>query len=218
MSKLKELKQSPKQKSGFDFTYVVLGAAGILVLAVVYFAFFSGTPPANNSDIADDDPFLGPSDAKVTVVEFSDFQCPACGATFPVVKQVQEEYGDRIKFVYRDFPLTSIHPFAQKAAEAAECADEQGKFWEYHDILFQNQTALAISDLKQYAGGLGLNQSEFDSCLDNGEFAIEVARDAAAAQSLGAPGTPTFFINGVRYKSMTFSQFKTILDQELAKQ
>ncbi len=217
MSKLKELKKAKKEENGFDFTYVFLGIVAVLVLAIVYFAFFAGGGGIDTAKIVDDDPVKGNTNAKVTIVEFSDFQCPACGAMYPVLKQLDAEFSDRVKFVYKDFPLTSIHPFAQKAAEASECADKQGKFWVFHDKLFENQQNLAISDLKQYAVDLGLDSGQFNQCLDSGEFANEVAKDAADAQSLGATGTPTFFINGFRYSGMSFEQFKQVIDRELAK-
>jgi protein-disulfide isomerase len=108
-----------------------------------------------------------------------------------------ETYGDKIRFVYRDFPLTSLHQYAEKAAEASECADDQGKFWEYHDLLFANQSALDVDSLKSYAAQLGLDTAKFNDCLDSGKQTAEVQKDAQDAQSYGATGTPAFFINGL---------------------
>lgn len=175
------------------------------------------TPPAIVDVSADDDPAWGPADAKVTVIEFSDFQCPYCrrfhDETLPQLRQM---YGDRIRFVYRDLPLTSLHAFAQGAAEAAECADEQGKFWEYHDLLFQNQTALQPADLKAYAARLGLNQSAFDACVDSHKYADEVNADVQAASDAAITGTPTFFINGRRLVgAQPLSAFQQAIDAAL---
>jgi len=167
---------------------------------------------------ADDDPFLGSKDAKVTIVEFSDFQCPFCARfhsqTFP---QLKKEYIDtgKVRYVYRDFPL-SFHQHAMNAAIAAECADEQGKFWEYHDKLFQNQRALDDSSLKRYAEEIGLDTSKFNSCLDNKETASEVNKDVQDGQRYGVSGTPTFFINGVKLVgAQPYSAFKQVVDQQL---
>jgi protein-disulfide isomerase len=108
-----------------------------------------------------------------------------------------QTYGDEIRFVYRDFPLTSLHQYAEKAAEASECADDQGKFWEYHDLLFANQSALDVDSLKSYAAQLGLDTAKFNDCLDSGKQTSEVQKDAADAQAAGATGTPAFFVNGL---------------------
>ncbi len=220
MSKLKEKKKMMEQeaKKGFDFTYVFIGIALVLVLGFLYLIFFvpqNGGPISG--DIASDDPFKGPGSAKVTLVEFSDFQCPACGAAYPTLKTLSGEYSDRVKFVYRDFPLTQIHPYAQKAAEAANCALEQEKFWEYHDMLFENQESLQVAQLKQYAVSLGLDAEQFNSCLDSAKYANEVASDQSDGIRFGVNGTPTFFINGTKYSNMSYAQFKGIIDAELAK-
>ena len=169
----------------------------------------------------DDDPVLGNENAPVTMVEFSDFQCPFCG-TFrrETFNKIKEEYIDtnKIKLIYRDFPLREIHPFAQKAAEAAECADEQGKFWEYHDILFENQQKLDDEDLKKYAADLKLDTSEFNDCLESGKMTEEVNKDYNEGSSYGIDGTPAFFINGISLSgALPFESFKTIIDKELAK-
>ncbi len=169
----------------------------------------------------DDDPILGDPNAPVTIIEFSDYQCPFCSKflidTLPLIKTQYIDTG-KVKFVYRDFPLSSIHPYAQKAAEAAECADVQGKYWEYHDNLFGNQNALDIASLKKYAQDLKLNTDKFNTCLDSGEMAGEVANDLDDGIAAGVQGTPGFFING-RFLggAYPFEQFKVIIDEELAK-
>lgn len=137
----------------------------------------------------------GKKNAKVTVVEYSDFQCPFCERAYPTMKQLVQEYGDRISVEFRHFPL-SFHPFAAKAAEASECAAEQGKFWQFHDYAFEHQTALSFDALKQWAGAIGLNTSKFNTCLDSGKYAAKVAAQQAEGEQLGVNGTPTAFING----------------------
>lgn len=165
---------------------------------------------------ADDDPSKGPADAPVTIIEFSDYQCPFCKKVEATINQIIETYGDKIRFVYRDFPL-GFHQYAQKAAEASECADEQGKFWEYHDKLFENQQAINIENMKRWARDLNLDPDKFDDCLDSGKYASEVQKDLQDGQAAGVSGTPTFFINGKKLSgAQPFSTFKAIIDAELA--
>jgi len=171
-----------------------------------------------------DNPAKGPADAKVTVVEFSDFQCPYCARfvleTFP---QILSTYGDKVRFVFMNFPLSQIHENAEKAAEASECANEQGAFWQYHDILFANQSALAVDNLKAYAAQLGLDATKFDECLDSGRMAslvqadMEAATKAAQEAGLDRFGTPAFFINGKHLGgAQPFDVFKQAIDAALA--
>ncbi len=142
-------------------------------------------------------PFRGPADAPVTVVEFTDYQCPFCTRHFQqTYPKLLQEYGDRIKYVVRNFPLIQIHGDAAKAAEAAECAFDQGRFWEYHDRLFENNAALDGKSLKRYAEDLGLNAPRFNQCLDSGKKSRIVALDLEDGRRYGIRGTPTFFING----------------------
>jgi len=179
--------------------------------------------PSNNPPSVDDDPFIGEEDAPVTVIEFTDYQCPFCGRHFTqTFGQIKSTYIDtgKVKYVTRDYPL-SFHPFAQKAAEATECAEDQGKFWEMHDKLFANQTALDIPSLKTYAGSLGLNQATFDSCLDGGTHAAEVQKDLADGQAAGISGTPGFWVIGKDGKgeiisgAVPFANFQTAIDRRL---
>ena len=167
----------------------------------------------------DDDPVKGSADAPVTIVEFSDFQCPFCGRFYSdTLSSIDEKYikTGKVKLVYRDFPL-GFHPFAQKAAEAAECADEQSKFWEMHNKIFENQNAIEVTNLKQYAKDLGLNTGTFDSCLDTGKYAAEVQKDFNDGSSYGVSGTPSFFINGIQVVgAQPASVFEQIIEQELA--
>lgn len=163
------------------------------------------TPPPTTETPADadDDPFVGEADAPITLIEFTDYQCPFCGRHFTqTYSQIKAEYVDtgKVKYVTRDFPL-GFHQNAQKAAEASECADDQGKFADMHDKLFAEQGAWssaadAASVFKQYAADLGMNAGDFDSCLDGGTHAEEVRADMAAGQASGISGTPGFWILG----------------------
>ncbi len=160
-------------------------------------------------------PARGPQNAPVTVVEFSDFQCPFCGKAHDTVEQVMQAYAGKVRLVFRQFPL-EMHQHAKKAAEASLCANEQGKFWEYHDVLFKNQQTLDAPQLKDHANEIGLEQSKFASCLDSGKFSKAVQDDMSAGQQVGVSGTPAFFINGVMLSgAMPFDEFKRVIDQEL---
>lgn len=169
---------------------------------------------------ADDDPSKGSKNAPVTIVEFSDFQCPFCARFYTQILPLMEENyinTGKVKLVYRDFPL-GFHTNAQKSAEAAECADEQGRFWEYHNKIFENQNKLDTINLKQYAKDLGLDSKKFDSCLDSGKMASEVQKDFSDGSSYGVSGTPTFFINGIEVVgAQPYTVFQQIIEQELSK-
>lgn len=161
-------------------------------------------------------PSLGPKDAPVTMVEFTDFQCPFCKSTQATVKQLREKYGDKIRFVHMDFPL-SFHSHALDAAKAARCANDQGKFWEFHDSLFENQGKLSATDLKATAKTLGLNTKEFDSCFDKGTHLAAIKADSEAGSKLGVDGTPAFFIDGRQITgAQPLPQFVQVIDEELA--
>ncbi len=161
-------------------------------------------------------PSRGPKDAPVTIIAFSDYQCPFCTRGETTMNQVREAYGDQVRLVFRDFPL-SFHANAQKAAEAGGCALEQGRFWELHDKMFANQNKLAVDDLKRYAGEVGLDAAKFNDCLDSGRRAEEVKKDMAEGSSFGVTGTPAFFVNG-RFVSgaQPFDNFARLIDEELA--
>lgn len=173
-------------------------------------------------------PLLGNKDAKVTIVEFSDLQCPFCKRFFDdALVQIKKEYIDtgKVKFAFRHYPLTQIHPNANKASSAVECANEQGKFWEYHDLLFKNQdswasldNASAVTKFKEYAGTLGLNGGQFNSCLDSDKYKANIDKDLADGSTAGVNGTPSTFVNGQNVVgAQPFSNFKTLIDAELAK-
>ena len=160
-------------------------------------------------------PSRGPANAPVEIVEFSDFQCPFCLRAHPTIEQVLKDYGDRVHFVYRHYPLPG-HPNARPAAEAAACAAEQGKFWPYHDKLFATQSRLAESDLKQDAAELGMDAAKFNACVDSHKYAAEVDADTRAGQDAGVDGTPAFFINGRLISgAQPYENFKKMIDEEL---
>lgn len=168
------------------------------------------------SPISNNDYIRGDKNAKLTLIEYSDFQCPFCARHIPTLDKILEEYKGQVRLVYRHLPLTSIHPQAQKAAEAAECAGEQGKFWEMHDKMFDNQRALSIDNLKSYAKDLGLNSSQFDNCLDSGKYASKVNKHAREAAAAGVTGTPGTFVGDQLVKgAVPYESFKSIIDSKL---
>jgi protein-disulfide isomerase len=162
----------------------------------------------------DDQPSKGAATAAVTVVEFTDLQCPTCAQLHPVVERLVAEYGDRVKFVVRDYPLT-MHANAAKAAEAAEAAREQGKYWEYVALLYRNQSALEVPKLKEYAASLGLDRAKFDAALDSGKFSEKVQRDMTDGNRVGVNGTPTFYVNGRRIEVRSYEALKAAIDAAL---
>ena len=179
------------------------------------------TQPNKQQIDLDDDPVLGDKDAPVTIVSFEDYQCPFCKRAFDqTFPQLKSEYIDtgKVKLVYRDYPL-SFHPQAQSAAEASECANDQGEFWDYHDALFNNQATLGSDLYTKLAGDLGLDVGQFTECVDSGKFRQEVQDDFSYGSSVGVSGTPTFFINGIKLVgAQPFQAFKNIIDAELAAQ
>ncbi|MGH9253394.1 MAG: thioredoxin domain-containing protein [Vicinamibacterales bacterium] len=172
--------------------------------------------PRHTVDVAPDDPVLGSANAPVTLIEFSDFQCPFCQRVMPTLKQLRETYGDRVRIVWKDFPLTSIHPQAFKAAEAGQCAREQGKFWEYHDRLFANQQTLEPDFLKKHAVDTGLDAAKFNTCLDTAKYAERVQAQMGVGNQLGVSSTPSVFINGRMVNgAQPYETFTAIIDDEL---
>lgn len=149
--------------------------------------------------VSESDHRSGPDDAPVTLVEYGDFECPSCGAAYPIVESVRKRMGARLRFVFRQFPLTQVHPHAMHAAEAAEAAGAQGKFWEMHAMLFEHQNALADSDLVRYANALHLDEERFRSELVSEVHVERIREQVRSGIRSGVNGTPTFFINGVRH-------------------
>ena len=173
------------------------------------------TPPIVQVS-AEGAPFKGPPDAPITIVEFSDFQCSYCKRVLAVLGQVLEQYPTQVKLAFRDFPIQNIHPHAQKAAEAAHCAAEQGKFWEYHDLLFEKQDVLPNADHGEHAKALGLETAAFQECIDSRKYKEKVERNYADGVKAGVSGTPAFFINGrLLSGAQPLEAFKTVIDEEL---
>jgi len=220
-------------------TPLAIVLAGAIIAAAMFFRTDRGVPtaqqpgPSRSPQVAGDqaifadvkieanDPVLGDPKAPVTMVEFSDFQCPYCkqyhDTTFSRLKQTYIDTG-KVKYVYKDFPLSQLHPRAQASAEAAQCAHEQGKFWEYGDILFKNQQALADENLKQYAVDLKLDTKAFDACYSSGKYRADIAGDQQAGIAAQVTGTPGFAINGQRLDgALPYEKFQQVIDEALAK-
>ncbi len=198
--------------------YALLVVAVVALVGIVY-AVISIQPAPYIPVTVDGDNLLGSEDAPVTIIEFSDFECPFCARfateTAPSIIQEYVENGTA-KLIFKHFPLPS-HPYAQKAAEATECAGDQGKFWEMHDKLFENPNNLFVPALKNYAEELGLDAEQFNSCLDSGVMADRVNRDKEEAQRMGVSSTPMFFINDIRVSgAQPFSVFRQSIEAALA--
>lgn len=238
------------------FKKILIGIIGVAILSAFFGGYFIGINSAepeqiyiqNAEDILgttenkqaipppislDDDPVLGNPNAPLTMVEFSDFQCPFCAKfhaqTLPLIKENYIKSG-KVNFVYRDFPITGIHPNAMPAALAAECADDQGKFWEYHDMIFANQDSWKSLDVssayvtfQEYAKELGLDTSEFSSCLTTAKHSQEVNKDLQDGQNYGVAGTPGFFIGNEKIGYVAvggakpYDAFEQVLNSQLAK-
>lgn len=172
-------------------------------------------PPRTAVEIGEDDPARGPAGAPVEIVEFSDFQCPFCQRLTGALDRLKAEFGDEVRLVFKDYPLPN-HAQAFKAAEAGLCAHAQGRFWELHDVMFSQQDALEVDDLKRHAGALGMDQAAFDACLDSGRFAEQVNADLQYGQALGVQSTPTVFINGRAVMGAApYETFEEIVRDEL---
>lgn len=224
-------KKSKRAGGGVTATSALIAGLPLMFLAGLFVGFqLWGTPnvqadqEANISDryeipISVDDPVLGPEDAPVTIVEFSDYECPYCqryhSETF---HQIINTYGDQVRYVFKDLPLTSIHPNAVPAANAAHCAQEQGDFWAYHELLFSDQLALSADSYLAYADTLGFDITEFSACLEEDRYVDVVMEDTSILTALSAPlSTPTFFINGQYVAgAQPFSVFAELIDAELS--
>ena len=206
--------EKPKKK--LNLKRIGLAATAILLIIGIA-AFVLLLPKPTYAIQGERENFFGPDNSTVTVTEFSDFECPFCGKAAPTVEQLKEEYSGRVRFVYKHFPLPS-HSTAPKAAEAAECAGDQGKFWEMHDKMFANQKALFPNSLKSYAKDIGLNETAFSNCLDSGVMASRIQSDQQEGNSFGVRATPTFFINNIKIEgAQPLSEFERIINSELAR-
>ena len=163
-------------------------------------------------------PFKGGEKAPVTIVEFSDFHCPFCKRVVPTLAQLESKYGDKVKLVFRDFPIESLHPGASKAHEAARCAGEQGKFWPYHDKLFAGPANSSPELFNRFAKEVGLESAAFETCLSSGKHQAAIKKDIEEGQRLGVAGTPAFFINGRLFTgAQPLDAFARVIDEELAR-
>ncbi len=159
----------------------------------------SDTQPVLSIPVGERDHIQGLADAPVTLVEYGDYECPYCGMAYPIIKAVQKSMGEGLRFVFRNFPISTSHPHALKAAEAAEAAAAQGKFWEMHDMLYEHQETLKAADLHRFAEEIGLDVVRFDEDMAEDRYRDRVREDFMSGVRSGVNGTPTFFINGVRY-------------------
>jgi uncharacterized membrane protein/rhodanese-related sulfurtransferase/2-hydroxychromene-2-carboxylate isomerase len=203
---------------------VCIVALLIGVPAFIFLSRYGGLPPVQQASsqalaehlIRPDSHMTGNLHAPLTVVEFGDFECPGCSLSEEAARQVRAQYGDRIRFVFRQFPLRKIHPQAEKAAEASECAAAQGKFWEAVEKLYGEQADLSVDALERYAAELGLDQTRFNQCLDSGETVSRINQDLADGHALGVQGTPTFFIGRkVILSPLDFATFSQLVNQAL---
>ena len=154
----------------------------------------------------------------MTIIEFSDFQCPYCSRVNPTLARLKDRYGDSIRIVFRDFPILQLHPQAAKAAEAGACANEQGKFWPMHDLMFAYQQRLDVASLKQHAATIGLDAAAFEKCLDSGKHTAEWQKDSSDAEKAGVQSTPAFFVNGrPLVGAQPYEAFAEVVNDELGR-
>lgn len=207
--------------------WIILGLAVVLLIGV--FALFNNSDQSssviveNTDQIVEDDHTKGPASAPVTLIEYADFQCPACKAAFPLVQQLQRDYPNDLQLVFRHFPLTSIHPNAFAAARAAEAAGAQGKFFEMHDLLYENQDEWSSSPtannlFKDYAAELGLDTEKFNDDFGSGNITDRINRDVKIGQNFEVSATPTFYLNGEKVESnlRSYEEFKKLVESALA--
>ncbi len=189
------------------FIGIIIGT--IILVTIAALTLTKPAPSLSRSDlILPDSHTEGNPKAKAYLVEFSDFECPACGAAEPTVAAIVKQYKDKLLFVYRHFPL-SQHQFAERAAEAAEAANAQGKFWEMHDLLFANQDKFSDTYFDTLAKQLNLDMTKFDAALSSGTYANRVNEDVTAGTAFGVDATPTFFLNGQKLDLTSFNDFQT---------
>jgi protein-disulfide isomerase len=176
-------------------------------------------PPVFRAEVAmDGAPFKGPATAPVTIVKFEDFHCPFCKRVQPALTEILSRYGDKVRLVHRDFPIDRLHPEASKAHEAARCANDQEKFWAYHDVLYANAPKGSPEQLKAYAQEVGLDLAAFEHCLNSGKYQAAVQQDVEGRTHAGVTGTPAFFINGQLISgAQPVDSFVRVIDEELAR-
>ena len=215
-----------KKKTGYQELKTLLIIGGVIVLIVGILIAVSQykssqAPVASEAVLREDSHITGPEDAAVTLVEFGDFQCPACASAKPIVEQLQADFPDDLRFSFRNFPLMSIHPNATRASEAAEAAAVQGKFWEMHDILYEQQSAWSgmanpTEQFKAYAEQLELDMDQFNRDLTNSEVTGRVTRDFNDGGALGVNSTPTFYLNGEKVENYSYEILKSQIEAIIA--
>lgn len=215
-NKAREAAQKRKQQDNIK-KVIILGLLGLVIVASAVFALTRPRPQALGATRLAADPIYGAQDAKVTIVEYSDYGCPSCQAwhNSGTLQRIRDTYGDRVRFVWKDFPvITAASP---KAAEAGQCAFDQGKFWEYHDLLYAKSPDISVPNLKSYAGQLGLDTVKFNNCLDSSQNAPKVDQSTNEGHQLGFNGAPYFVINGQKLVGPpSFETLKSIIDPILA--
>ncbi len=222
-------------KNWWGISVIVLAFLAILIILAISYQFLvyfqelqnqGATSNVNdlgtisfNQLVTDDDPSIGPDDAKIVIVEFADFECPYCYEASSIIRRIVSEYSDSVRYIYRDFPVPEYHPNAFLAAEAGECANDQNKFWIMHDKMFQNQDSLEEEDLKRYALEAGLNTEWFNRCLSTEVNTEEVQADILDGLKAGVNGTPTFIINGYQVSGVVPADtFREIIDTLLSEE
>ena len=205
------------KKESKETRNVVIFIAVLVLIVVAYAVYVNVFKAPSYPSAYIPKPYDGNTSAKVVITEYSDFECPACGYAEPIVRTLRSEYQDTVAFRYVNFPLTSIHKDAFKAAEAAECANDQGKFWEYHDKLFENNKNLGIELYYSIAKSLNLDFEKFKNCLDSDAKRETVTKDMQEALSKNLKGTPSFFVNNISVDDYSYNNFKKIIDEELKK-
>ncbi|MBT4936879.1 thioredoxin domain-containing protein, partial [Candidatus Peregrinibacteria bacterium] len=218
-------KKSQMQKSEkMSLVYKILG--GVVAIVALFWLFnFVGTSGSSDpllvTQISESDHVKGNRDAKVVLIEYSDFQCPACGHYYEIVKDIEKEYGKDIAIVYRHFPLMSIHPYAETAARASEVAAKHGKFWKMHDELFENQNAWSKGNIeeffKSYAKKIGLDEELFMTELSSGDVKSIVRNHYRSAMRESLNSTPSFFLNGKKLPSLSPEDMKKLIESEIKK-
>ncbi len=202
-----------RRQQGKRKTIVTFSLIGLVIVAIAIFALTRPRPEPLSAARMALDPSFGSENAKVTIVEYSDYGCPSCQAwhNSGILQKIRDTYGDKVRFVWKDFPIiTSASP---KAAEAGQCALDQGKFWEYHDLLYVKSPAIGINDLKGYATQLGLDQTQFNNCLDSGQNIPKVDQSTNEGHRLGFNGAPAFVVNGQKLIGPpSFETLKSIID------
>ncbi|MBW3023109.1 DsbA family protein [Candidatus Woesearchaeota archaeon] len=207
-----------KDKKEAKKTKAVIIVMVVLVLAVVAYAIYVNIGVKNTyPDVYIPKPYAGNTTAKVVLTEYSDFECPACGYAEPIVRTLRAEFKDDVAFRFVHFPLTNIHPNALSAAEASECANDQGKFWEYHDKLYENQKNLGRETYLNIAKEVDLNMTSFTACLDGGAKKEIVLKDLREAISKNLRGTPSFFVNDIYVENYAYENIRNMIKEELQK-